>query len=98
MCRGNHVKMKRSQCYLGLTPSNSDGVVWRKRRRGGTEMRRRSGWTCALENGWEIGKGRNVTGGSLDLVRDMTITSFVLLLILTRIFLLIYVSILNKSY
>ena len=35
-------------------------------------MRRRSRWTCTLENGWEVGRGRNVTGGSLDLVRDMT--------------------------
>ena len=65
--------MKRSQCYPGLTPSNSDGVVWRERRRGGTEVRRRSGGTCAMENVWEVGRGRNVTGGSLDLVRDMTV-------------------------
>ena len=67
--------MKRSQCYPGLTPSNSDGVVWRERRRGGTEVRRRSGGTCAMENVWEVRRGRNVTGGSRDLVRDMTGTS-----------------------
>ena len=73
MCRGKDVRMKRSQCYPGLTPSNSDGVVWRERRRGGTEVRRRSGGTCAMEDGWEVGRGRNVTGGSLDLVRDMTV-------------------------